>query len=95
LDHDPLEQTFFLRGEPLYLTRQEYKLLRFLVEHPRQLLSQDQLLQGAWEDALDSDSDALHSCVYRLRRCLGPVAACMIQTQRGSGYRFIPEPRRS
>lgn len=94
LGHDPLAQLFWLRGQPLRLSRQEYRLLRFLAAHPRQLLSREQLLAGAWDDALEHDHGALNACLYRLRQALGPDAERLIENQRNAGYRFEPEPRR-
>jgi hypothetical protein len=91
LEHDPAGARFYLRGKPLPLRPQEYRLLRFLVEHPRQLLTREQLLQGAWEDATDSEYGSLYTCLSRLRSCLGE-AARMITTEPRVGYRFDPEP---
>jgi hypothetical protein len=89
LEHDELQQVFTLWGEVLPLTRRLYCLLRFLIENQRQLLSPAQLLDGVWEHALTTDTAALQTAMYRLRKRLGS-AAQMIVTVRGGGYRCLP-----
>jgi DNA-binding response OmpR family regulator len=91
LEHDPLGQIFFLAGEELRLPPQEYRLLHFLAEHPRHLLTGQQLLDGAWGAQWEGDFGALHTCICRLRRRVGK-AGQLIQARRGFGYRFVPEP---
>ena len=41
-------RTVSRHGRPLHLTRIEFDLLAYLMKHPRQALSRDQLLVGVW-----------------------------------------------
>ncbi|MCC7104617.1 MAG: helix-turn-helix domain-containing protein [Chloroflexi bacterium] len=95
LEHDALERRFYLARRQLRLRRQEYELLCVFVRHARPVLSPEQLLLLVW--GLDSslifcDYAALRTAVCRLRRQLGSLGAQLIQTRRGEGYCFVPEP---
>ena len=76
-------------GRPLDLTAREFALLRFFMEHPRQVFSKDQLLKAVWGYDYAGDSNVVEAYVSYLRRKLnGPEEPDLIQTIRGSGYRL-------
>ncbi len=88
LTHDPDEERFYLAGRALQLPPQEYRLLRFLAQHPRRLLTYSRIMEGAWPDGFDvANLNPLHATLCRLRRRLGDAAA-LIQARRASGYVF-------
>ncbi|MCC7106253.1 MAG: helix-turn-helix domain-containing protein [Chloroflexi bacterium] len=93
LEHDRGQQLFFLQGQLVVLSHQEYQLLVFFVDHPNQLLSHQQILAAVWQEAYELDFGVLHSSLYRLKQALAPFGSRLIQNQRGAGYRFVPEPR--
>jgi two-component system catabolic regulation response regulator CreB len=75
-------------GRPLDLTRYEYALLAELLRRPGAILSRAQLLDRAWEDALDSSERTVDTHVKTLRaklRAIDPQAD-PIRTHRGVGY---------
>lgn len=76
-------------GRPVPLTKGEYALLTAFTEHPRQILSREQLLQATrmHEDILDRSIDVQ---ILRLRRKLETDASepKIIRTERGAGYIF-------
>jgi DNA-binding response OmpR family regulator len=74
------------------LTRLEYKLLCALVQHPNQVLSQDQLRDLVWGDNLATSRDEVKLYVGYLRRKLAPdePRSTPIETVRGFGYRYRP-----
>ncbi len=76
-------------GQPVPLTKSEYALLTAFTEHPRQILSREQLLQATrvHEDILDRSIDVQ---ILRLRRKLEIDASepKIIRTERGAGYIF-------
>ena len=78
-------------SKPLELAALEYRLLCCFAEHPRQLLSQNQLPSQVWGAGYEGDHNTLHSSISRLRSALGPTASSLIQTQRRLGYRFVPD----
>lgn len=78
-------------GTVVALTTAEYDLLACFIEHPRRVLSRDQLLdwtRGRTADPLDRTIDVT---VSRLRARLAPVAPSVVQaitTVRNGGYLF-------
>src|SRR5690606_30866183 len=75
-------------GTLLDLTRYEYALLSELLRRPGAILSRAQLLDRAWEDALDSGERTVDTHVKTLRaklRAADPEAD-PIRTHRGVGY---------
>ena len=80
-------------GVVLTLSAGEFDLLRAFVEHPRRVLSRDQLLDLArGRQAIPFDR-SIDIQVSRLRRKLrdDPKEPQMIKTVRGGGYLFTPE----
>jgi DNA-binding response OmpR family regulator len=76
-------------GRTVTLSARELSLLKAFVGHPRQVLSRQELLSMAWGMDFDPGTNLVDVYVGYLRRKLGePV----IQTVRGSGYWFDPEP---
>ncbi|MBK5000778.1 two-component system response regulator CreB [Pseudomonas sp. S31] len=93
LQLDTVRMQITYRGQPLALTRHEFRLLQCLLEQPRRVFSREQLL-----DALGVASDVgyertIDSHIKSLRAKLRQVAADAepIQTHRGLGYSFSPE----
>ncbi|MBU1689109.1 MAG: two-component system response regulator OmpR [Gammaproteobacteria bacterium] len=80
-------------GKPVSLTTGEFSLLKVLVNHPRQPLSRDRLMElarGRDHEAFDRTIDVQ---VSRLRKLIEPDAAKprYIQTVWGHGYVFVPD----
>jgi two-component system response regulator MprA len=76
-------------GRPINLTGREFALLRFFMEHPRQVFSKSQLLEAVWGYDYVGDSNVVETYVSYLRRKLNtPDELDLIQTVRGSGYRL-------
>jgi two-component system KDP operon response regulator KdpE len=82
-----------VKGERERLTKTEYKLLAFLVRHPNQVLTFDQILEVVWGPGYDDNIDYVHSYVSRLRRKLEPEAKepRYLVSEHGVGYRFQPQ----
>jgi two-component system phosphate regulon response regulator PhoB len=70
----------------------EYKLLVFLATNPDRVYSRDQLLTNVWGADAYIDERTVDAHMRRLRAKLKPFDAHkLIQTVRGSGYRFLDE----
>jgi DNA-binding response OmpR family regulator len=67
------------------LPDREFRLLRFLMQHPGEVVSRERLLSEVWGIDFDPRSNVVDVCVRRLRRQLGPDAP--IETVRNAGYR--------
>ena len=75
-------------GQALDLTRYEYALLAELLRRPGAILSRAQLLDRAWEAALESGERTVDTHVKTLRAKLRAVVpgSDPIRTHRGVGY---------
>ena len=72
---------------PLELTRTEFELLRFFLEHPRQVLTRTQIFERVWGYDFGRSSNSLEVYVGYLRRKLEAGGEPRIlQTVRGVGY---------
>jgi two-component system response regulator MprA len=76
------------RGEQqIELTTREYDLLLFLLRHPRQVLTRDQLLEQVWGYDADLETNVLEVHIGHLRQKLEASGGVrLIQTIRGVGY---------
>lgn len=74
-----------LRGEPVELARREKALLRTLLQHPRRVLSAQQLHDSLYGFGDEVESNALNVHIHHLRRKLG---SGIVETVRGEGYRL-------
>ncbi len=86
---DESTRTVTRNSKEIALTHTEYELLLVLMQHPRQILSKDQLLTAVWGfDAWDTNLVEVH--LSSLRRKLEAHGPRLIHTQRGSGYILRP-----
>jgi DNA-binding response OmpR family regulator len=72
-------------GRDVQLTAGEFRLLRYFMLHPGQLLSKSQLAEHLYDGETERDSNVIEVHVNRLRSKLGRD---LIETRRGQGYRF-------
>jgi DNA-binding response OmpR family regulator len=72
----------------------ECDLLRYLIAKAGQPVSRPASLQEVWGLSQDVDTRAIDNFIVRLRRYVEdrPAAPKFLQTVRGVGYRFVPEP---
>jgi two-component system OmpR family response regulator len=78
-------------GELVLLSDGEFRLLRAFVEHPRRVLTRDQLLDFARGEDSEHYDRAIDVQVSRLRRKLGGRDGHdLIRTVRNEGYMFVP-----
>ena len=77
------------------LTMMEVELLRYLVHHPGRAISRSEILDKVWHLHEDTDTRAIDNFIVRLRRYLedDAVHPLHLQTVRGIGYRFVPDPK--
>ena len=91
---DSVGQRVFVDDEPAVLAPREYRLLLFFVENRERVFGRDQLLAEVWGRDADVGARTVDVHVRRLRSLLEPYGYDkFLQTVRGSGYRFSPEPR--
>jgi two-component system phosphate regulon response regulator OmpR len=80
-------------GNNIAITSGEFALLKVFVDHPRQPLSRDRLMQLARGRELDVFDRSIDVQVSRLRKIIEPDPAHprYLQTMWGFGYVFIPD----
>lgn len=88
---DARTQEVTARGEAIELSALEFKLLYFLASHPRRIFSREQLLDGVWGRDRFVTPRTVDVHIRRLREKIEahPERPQLIQTVRGSGYRFV------
>lgn len=79
-------------GTPVRLTPTEWAIVETLVRHPRELVSQRQLLLDVWGPAYSSETNYLRVYLTHVRRKLepDPRRPRYFITEPGMGYRFEP-----
>ncbi|MFZ6048875.1 response regulator transcription factor [Pseudomonas sp. CR3202] len=90
LQLDEARQCVTRNGEEVQLTAAEFRLLRYFMLHPGQLLSKSHLAEHLYDGETERDSNVIEVHVNHLRRKLGRE---VIETRRGQGYRFTGEGR--
>ena len=74
---------------PVHIGPTEYRLLHFFMTHPERVYSRSQLLDHVWGGSVYVEERTVDVHIRRLRKTLEPHALeNMVQTVRGSGYRF-------
>ncbi|WP_342654948.1 response regulator transcription factor [Pseudomonas sp. F3-2] len=72
-------------GEEIQLTSAEFRLLRYFMLHPEQILSKTHLAEHLYDGESERNSNVIEVHVNHLRRKLGRA---VVETRRGQGYRF-------
>jgi DNA-binding response OmpR family regulator len=79
-----------VNGEEIPFTTKEFDLLLFLVMHPNQVLSKEQLYERIWgmESVADVSTVTVHIRKLREKIERDPAHPKFLETVRGAGYRF-------
>jgi two-component system OmpR family response regulator len=91
LSLDPKTYEVYRSRHRMELTGTEFKLLNYLMRHPRQVLSKEQILAEVWGYDFQGDANIVEQYIRSLRQKMGQPP--LIQTIRGAGYalREVPE----
>jgi len=81
----------FKAGREVGLTRKEFELLRYLVEHRGEILTRDRLLNEVWGYEQFPTTRTVDTHILRLRQKFetDPERPAYIVTVHGQGYRFV------
>ena len=79
------QAVFTDKGDEIELTGIEFRLLRYFMLHPGQILSKSRLTEHVYDFDSDKDSNVMEVYINRLRHKLGKE---LITTRRGQGYVF-------
>ena len=78
-------------GEPVFLTAQEFKTLKFLVQNPERVISRDELLNEVWGYQNYPSTRTVDNHILKLRQKLerDPSNPTHFRTVHGVGYKFV------
>ena len=87
---DTASHAVTLDGQPIGLTAREFDLLQFLMRHPGQVFTREQLLDNVWGYTFASDMSTVTVHIRRLREKIEPDPAnpVFLQTIWGVGYKL-------
>lgn len=75
----------------LKLSSRDFQLLEYMMRHPHQILTRDQIEQALWEWGTEPESNAVAARIKRLRQRLRDLEIeSWIETVYGTGYRLEP-----
>ena len=88
---DPADRIVWKAGRHLELTRKEFSILEYMMRHPGEVISQEDLLEHVWSAYSNPLSNTIRVHIQSLRRKLGDDSDSprYIDTVIGGGYRFI------
>ena len=78
--------------QPVSLTAMEFKVLKFFVSHPNQVISRDEMLNQVWGYENYPCTRTVDNQILKLRQKLEADAGhpAHFQTVHGMGYKFVP-----
>jgi two-component system response regulator ResD len=87
---NPQTRAVTLRGDQVRLTAKEFDLLWFLVSHPGQVFTREQLMDQVWDYTYAGDYSTVTVHIRRLREKVEaePMKPRYIKTVWGVGYKF-------
>lgn len=86
---DTRRRSVTIDSRPVDLTPLEFRLLRYLVHHKGEVLSQPVLEDHIYDSEQEPGSNAMEALISRLRRKIGTH---LIVTRRGHGYAVVDAP---
>ena len=87
LSLDPMTRETQRQGRSFELTSKEYDLLTFLMRHPRQVLTREQILQEVWGYDFGGEDNVLEVYIgYLRKKTEAGNEPRLLQTVRGVGY---------
>jgi two-component system, OmpR family, phosphate regulon response regulator PhoB len=79
-------------GRAVHLGPTEFRLLRYLLQHPGRVFAREQLLDAVWGHDVYVEPRTVDVHIRRLRRALnGPGEADLVRTVRSAGYALDAE----
>ena len=88
LQLDPVSHRVTIDGQPAEMGPTEYRLLQFFMTHQERAYTRGQLLDQVWGGNVYVEERTVDVHIRRLRKALGEVYENLVQTVRGTGYRF-------
>ena len=79
----------FRKNKEIKITLKEFTILEYLMRHPDQVLSREQIIDHVWDFAFDSFSNLVDVHIKNLRKKIDdPYDEKILETVHGMGYRI-------
>jgi two-component system OmpR family response regulator len=89
LSLDPATHEVRRAGDLLEITPKAFAVLEYLMRHAGRVVTRTALLEHAWDDAYDGESNVVDAYVKRVRDVIDrPREPSLVETVRGVGYRM-------
>ena len=75
-----------MNGDPVNLTAQEYRALKYLMQNEGKVVSKGELSEHIYDQIVERDSNVIEVLINHLRNKLSPE---LIKTRRGLGYQLV------
>ncbi|WP_392885411.1 response regulator transcription factor [Eubacterium limosum] len=87
---NPSTYEVYLKGQPLSLTKREYKILELLMQNPQRVFSKNVIYETVWEDLFLGEDNAINVHISNLRQKLAKIDPdeAYIQTVWGIGFKM-------
>jgi two-component system, OmpR family, KDP operon response regulator KdpE len=87
---DLVSRAVILNGQPVTLTRKEYRLLHLLASHVGLVITHDQLVDDIWDNVSSNNLQYLRTLMRKLRLKLeaDPDQPKLLISESGAGYRL-------
>ncbi len=86
---DPATRKVFRSSKEIFLTLKEFSLLEYLMRHPNQVISREQILFNLWGFDFDSFSNVVDVHIKNLRKKIDyGKQEKLLETTRGLGYKI-------
>ena len=85
---DAVRYTVHVKEKPVKLTKKEFQLLKYLLQHSGRVLSREHILEHVWDINADPFSNTIETHIANLRRKLGDPGKRHIRTIPGTGYKI-------
>jgi two-component system phosphate regulon response regulator PhoB len=93
IDMDLATHRVTRNGRPVHLGPTEFRLLEFLLQHPRRVFSRQELLDSVWGTDIHVEPRTVDVHIRRLRKAInGEDELDIVRTVRSAGYALDTEP---
>jgi len=90
---DPASRRVWRDANEVFLPKKEFRILEYMMRQPGRIVTRAMIAEHAWDSEFLNVTNVIDVHVRQLRSRLGdPFPGELIQTVRGSGYRFTTDP---
>jgi DNA-binding response OmpR family regulator len=95
ISFDFRKMELYRADQPVALTLQEFKVLKFFVSRPGLVVSRQMLITAIWPKRKRSSARTVDNHIAKLRQKLekDPAHPSYFRTVHGIGYKFVPQER--